>query len=392
MSLGSQPEVIALPQCTPHHQRKHWVKRMLDTLLNTVGGLAGKALAWQQQQVGHPRAEITLDGALLSALSPRLMSLTLTDYRGFTADTLTLELDDTDGKLALPPRGAKLSIALGWRDELLTHKGVFVVDEVQHQGPPDKLTISASSADFRAEFNVKREQSWHDITVGKVVQAIAARYSLVPAISQALIDIEIDHADQHDESDISFLTRMAEMLGAVATIKAGRLLFIIPGQGLSASGQPLPAVELTRQDGDGHSFTIADRDAYTGVTAHWLDLKQGKKQITTVSGAKQGDYLAGTAGNVHVMRTTYRSEKNAKRAAAAKWDELRRGAAQFSITLAKGRADLYPELPVILRGFKPEIDSAHWVIVEVGHQLGGGGYTTELKLELKSHENDAGEI
>jgi hypothetical protein len=33
-------------------------------------------------------------------------------------------------------------------------------------------------------------------------------------ISEALIDIEIDHADQTEESDMSFLTRMAEMLGA----------------------------------------------------------------------------------------------------------------------------------------------------------------------------------
>jgi hypothetical protein len=32
-------------------------------------------------------------------------------------------------------------------------------------------------------------------------------------ISEALIDIEIDHADQTEESDMSFLTRMAETCG-----------------------------------------------------------------------------------------------------------------------------------------------------------------------------------
>lgn len=48
---------------------------------------------------------------------------------------------------------------MGWKGESLTRKGTFVVDEVSHEGPPDKLTISANSADFREEFNVKREVS-----------------------------------------------------------------------------------------------------------------------------------------------------------------------------------------------------------------------------------------
>ncbi|MGK3384805.1 hypothetical protein ACSLOB_29880, partial [Escherichia coli] len=43
------------------------------------------------------------------------------------------------------------------------------------------------------------------------------------------MDIEIDHADQTEESDMSFLTRMAEMLGAITTVKSGNLLFIMPG-------------------------------------------------------------------------------------------------------------------------------------------------------------------
>ncbi len=64
------------------------------------------------------------------------------------------------------------------------------------------------------------EVSWHDVTVERVVSAIAHRYGLKPQISEMLMDIEIDHADQTEESDMSFLTRMAEMLGAITTVKA----------------------------------------------------------------------------------------------------------------------------------------------------------------------------
>ncbi len=47
----------------------------------------------------------------------------------------------------------------------------LIVDEIAHEGPPDRLTVSARSADFRDEFNVKREVSWHDVTVERVVPA-----------------------------------------------------------------------------------------------------------------------------------------------------------------------------------------------------------------------------
>ncbi len=165
------------------------------------------------------------------ALTRRVISLAMTDNRGFEADQLTLTIDDSDGGVRLPKRGQTLGLSLGWKGEALTDKGTFIVDEVTHEGPPDRLTITASSADFRQEFNVKREVSWHDVTVGQVVSAIAYRYGLKAQISASLAEVEIDHADQTEESDISFLTRMADMLGAIATVKNGALLFIVPGQG-----------------------------------------------------------------------------------------------------------------------------------------------------------------
>lgn len=169
--------------------------------------------------VPSPDIDITINNNTLANLTERLMTLTLTDNRAFEADRVTLTLDDTDGQLQLPPRGARLRVMIGWRGESLVNKGTYVVDEVAWEGPPDKLIITASSADFREEFNVRREVSWHDVTVKQVVSAIAHRYGLKTQISEILMDIEIDHADQTEESDISFLTRMAEMLGAIATVK-----------------------------------------------------------------------------------------------------------------------------------------------------------------------------
>jgi phage protein D len=110
-----------------------------------------------------------------------VISLEITDNRGFEADELKITLDDSAGLFELPSRGAELSVSLGWRNQPLVYKGVYIVDEVAHSGPPDHLEITARSADFRSEFNVKREVSWHDVTVERVVSAIARRYKLTPS-------------------------------------------------------------------------------------------------------------------------------------------------------------------------------------------------------------------
>ena len=339
----------------------------------------------------------------------RLISLTLTDNRGFDADQLDLELDDADGQLAMPVRGAVVKLFLGWKGQALIGKGEFTVDEVEHQGAPDTMTIRARSVDFRGTLNSRREVSYHDTTLGAVVTQIAERNNLKPVLAAGFAALAVSHIDQTQETDTKFLTRLASLYGAVAAIKAGRLLFLRPGSGVTASGKPIPQLTITRQDGDRHSFSIADRGAYTGVTASWLHTKDPKpkkvkvkrkprekhlralehpaakkKKVTTTKTpeAREGDYLAGTEDNVFALTTVYATKAAAMRAAKAKWDTLQRGVAEFSLTLAMGRADLFPETPVRVSGFKAVIDAQPWLISKVTHNLSGSGYTTTLDFEV----------
>lgn len=55
--------------------------------------------------------------------SDRLINLTMTDNRGFEADQLDIELDDADGQISMPPRGATLTLWLGWQGAALIKKG-----------------------------------------------------------------------------------------------------------------------------------------------------------------------------------------------------------------------------------------------------------------------------
>lgn len=348
-----------------------------------------------------PAFSIVIEGKdVTTVLDTRLMSLTLTDNRGFEADQLDMELDDADGLIALPRRGAVIQLALGWKGQPLFPKGAFTVDEIEHSGTPDRLTIRARSADFRETLNTRREKSWHQTTVGEVVKEIAARHNLNMALGKDLTDKALDHLDQTNESDASFLMKLARQYGAIASVKDGNLLFIRQGLGRTASGKPLSVITITRKAGDGHRFTLADRGAYTGVIASWLHTREPRKKETTSvkrrrkknttpkePEAKQGDYLVGTDENVLVLNRTYANRSNAERAAKMQWERLQRRVASFSLQLAEGRADLYTEMPVKVTGFKQPIDDAEWTITTLTHSVSpDNGFTTSMELEVKIDE------
>ncbi|EBP3998761.1 phage late control D family protein [Salmonella enterica subsp. enterica] len=358
---------------------------------------------------GEKNASTNNANATTKIMASRLISLSLTDNRGFEADTLTVTLSDADGRLSLPRRGATLKLALGYRGQRLTDKGSYTVDEVEHSGAPDTLTITARSADFRDSLNVQREQSWHNLTLDDIARTVATRNKLKCRVAAPFASVSVDHSDQTNESDGSYLTRLGKQYGFAVSVKNGTLLLLEPGSNTTASGKPVPPVVITRQSGDSHSFRICDRDAYTGVIAHYLNTrntgqqkvhvrrkqKQAEQQpVTTPPGhatgnRHQGDYMVGSDENLLVLRHTYANRGNAERAALSAWKRLQRGTASFSITLATGRPEITPEYPVRVQGFKPEIDSAKWTITRVTHTLNDSGLITGLEMEVSANDATA---
>ena len=370
-------------------------------------------------------------------ISTRLMSLTLTDSRGFEADQLDIQLNDADGMLSLPPRGAILSLGLGWKNEPLTYKGEYTVDEVEHTGAPDSLTIRARSADLRGALTNQQERSFHRTTLGAIVKQIAEENQLKPQISSEMANINIAHIDQANESSINLLQRLAKEHDAIATVKNGSLLFMPAGRGKTVNGQEIPILIITRQQGDSHRFSIAEGDNYEGVKAYWHNTTTGKrgeviwdkhskvqktvkptmKKVTRVKKDNKGKSIKGKDGKsvkvttyvkgkgrkvnqvsgtqiqsnsekIKTLRHTYASEQSAMNAVKRHFDKLQRGVATFSLNLAVGDAELIPEMPIQLQGFKTEIDSNDWIISQVTHNVSpDSGFTTQIECELKVEED-----
>lgn len=359
---------------------------MIDAALSRVTGFLKDTVDRYKRDAAYPvpAFRVTVDGNDIAQLiSPRLMSLELTDNRGIEADQLSITLSDHDGLLLIPPKGAVVRLWLGWSDTGLVDKGTYTVDEIEHSGAPDMLSIRARSADLRKALKAKRERSWSNTTLGDVLGDIAIGNGLTATIAGELDGLPILQLDQANESDANLISRLGEEFDAVASVKAGCLLCMPAGGGKTASGLDLPHITLTRADGDQHRYLLADRDSYDGVRAYFYDVNSAKKQ----------EAIAGGGENLKDLRHTYSDKQSALRAARAEFNRLRRGSATLSYTLAVGRPDLIPELTYTLQGVKTEIDEIIWYGGNVQHNLSpDNGYTMSLELESKLPEDTVDDL
>ncbi|WP_137681159.1 contractile injection system protein, VgrG/Pvc8 family [Aurantiacibacter suaedae] len=328
--------------------------------------------------------KVTLDGRdLTDTLAPILIAITITEKRGDEADQLDITLSDADGLIEIPRKGATLKVQLGWKQGTglpigLIDKGTYVVDEVTWRGNPDTISITARSADMTDALRVRRERSFVDQSVKTIVETIAAANGLAAKVDANLGAKIVPALGHGAKSDAALLKALGDRFDAVATIKAATLIFAAIGSGRTAGGSELPVEMLTRSDTDGSGeYSRVDQNDRAGVTARWHNRETGTRETVTIGGKGEGRPVR--------LRQVYASEADARQAAIAENSRLSRQLAKMTIKLCFGRPDIFPERPIALSGFKPEIDARRWIVAECTHTMdGSGGLVTGLSLEAAS--------
>lgn len=305
----------------------------------------------------------------------RFISGTLTDNRALELDTFELILSDFDGKLAIPRKGVKVNLQIGYEYEKLIDRGSFIVDTVGHSGPPDTVKISCKSGNFDySAMKTAKKKSYHKITIGQLINDFATEYDLKAKVDERLAKIVIDHIDQADESNANLITRLAVQYDAVATIKAGTLIFLPHGKGATADGTETPTITITRNDQDTHDWNAADRSRYTGVVAKWWH--SGTKNDKTVK--------VGNEGNMKQIQIRYATEAEARTAAQTEWQKLQRELATIRIVIADAPPNIFAESILILNKWnKKEIDRDDWLATQVAYSFDNNGISCSLNAETR---------
>lgn len=302
-------------------------------------------------------------------IKDRLLRLTVTDEAGTKADTVEIELDDRDGLIELPTPGAPMMVFLGYRETGLIPMGLFTSDEVTVSAPAATLTIRAKAADLGGGIKDQKTRSWDKMTIGDIVATIAGEHGLTAKVADRFSAILIEHIDQTDESDISFLDRLGRDNDALVSVKGGALVFMGKGQGRTVSGLPIPPRPILSRDTTSWTLTLTTREAYKSVTAAWQDAKSAKRQEVT----------AGEGAPVLKLRHVHATEEEAITAATGKLAEVERGADTFDATLP-GDPLIAAEARVLAVGFRAGV-SGLWSIKTATHELSGSGFTTSISAE-----------
>lgn len=328
----------------------------------------------------QPKAawRVTLDGADLTAkLAPMLVSLRLSEKDGEEADQLEIVLDDSKGNVAIPPEGATLRVWLGWERGTavtpgLVDKGAFKVDEASWSGPPNRITLTARSADLAQSFRTRRNRTWKDGTIGDIVGVIAQEHSLTARCHADLASRAVKVAEQGNKSDMQFLRDLARRHDASAVVKAGCLIFAPKGAATTASGSALPDAVLLRERCNQIDWKRAARErAQDGAEAQWHDPQEAKRKTHSTGGS-----------NRKRLKKVYASEGDASAAAGAEAARLKRAAASLSATLAYGNPALSPGMMITATGFKDVIDQTTWLIASAEHSMDAGGLKTRIEMEV----------
>lgn len=304
----------------------------------------------------------------------RLISCSLSDQGTDQVDELSLQLSNHDGQLELPEPGAKLHIWLPdhtAQHTTLVDMGEFNVDTIETGGPPTTLSIRATSTDITNSLKTQREQSWDDTTLGDVFQEIASRNQLEPQFDETLAARAIKHLDQTTESDLSLINRLGKEHDAIATAKSGKLVLMPIGTDTTSAGAPLPTLIIDISACTNWRYQKS-KTTYTGVTAHYQNREEAKRESVTV----------GSAENPFVMRKTSPDKDIANTHAKTRWETLKRGEQSLSLDLENLLLDATTAVAIQLTGFTHNIPDSGWVIASANHNMSGSGHNTSLQLEF----------
>jgi phage protein D len=314
-----------------------------------------------------PAFRIVADGSdVTAAMADRLLSIRINDQAGQQSDSLEIALDDRGALLPVPRSGSWLRLWLGYSTggQLPAYMGAFAVDEVELSNGPRSMVIKATAAQTAPELvKEQRTQSWHGTTLGAIAQEIGKRNGLQVVLQGGIGSAQIKHEDQTNESDQSFLTRLAEKYKATIKPADGKLVIVPRGAGIGGT------VAISASEVSSWRCTLKNRGAYGQVKVKYLDRKLNKEKIETFG--EKGPLP------VYQEKQLFRSQAEAKAAAESRLQSLKAGEVRISLQMP-GRPQINAEGLVTLQGFRAYVDGT-WNIKSVMHEYGSGGYTTTVE-------------
>ena len=233
-----------------------------------------------------PSYQIKIDQKELAPdITGRIQSITVSDEEGMESDSISIDFEDSDGNLALPKRGVRVEVAMGYVGKI-SPVGAFIVDEVELE--TGRLSVSGKGFDTDKSLKTMKTRSFKAKKLADVIKKISEENGLqakvAPDFSATVFAKELV---QQNESDLNLLTRLAKSHNAVFKIQGSTLLFALKNSGKTGSGQDLPEVEINVSSEISWNVIFSGRSEYRKVIAKVYDIDTGES-IEVVAGEPKG--------------------------------------------------------------------------------------------------------
>ena len=159
-------------------------------------------------------------------VSPYVTSIEYTDVEHGESDELQITFEDSEKLWQgawIPTKGDALRAYIGYEAEKLLNCGVFEIDELEYDTPPDVITVKGLATGIKKPLRQKNSQGYENKTLKQIAKEIADKhgYTLVGEVA----DIRVDRITQNKERDLTFLTKLAEEYGYIFKIAENNLVF-----------------------------------------------------------------------------------------------------------------------------------------------------------------------
>ena len=307
-----------------------------------------------------------------------LISIAVTDYEAKTSDSVELVIDNRE-QYPAPAKGSQFQVWMGYAETGLTNMGTFQVDSWKKKGRPRTLIVSAKAVGFTTEIKSPKSRSYHQMTVGGIVNQVAGYSGLSAIVHPSLSAISIGHLDQSNESDLHFMTRLGERVGGNFKLANGGMIMNLAGSGTLPSGSPAPVFSISETDATVKEWEASgnERGSYGSAQAFWQDTKQGQRQTVSV----------GSGNPVYRIRSLFKTQVEAQQSAQARLSALNRGKISLDLSLW-GNPDIFAGARVQAGDFDPDVDGLFGIKM-AKHKIDGSGFDTNLNCE--SAKEDGGD-
>ena len=284
------------------------------------------------------------------------------DEEGDVADQITLVIEGTFKK---PKYEDELKLWIGTQENGLFYCGLFSVQTSTYKdGSKTSMVITATSANFSKNLKVKRNQSYENASIKKIMQIIASRHEL--EVASDFDDIYILHLEQTNESDLHFMKRLAAEYNALFAVKNNKIVFKHKIKDNKKSSS-LPRFKLPRDEDTDISIQNADKTLYYSCQAVWHDTKENKQQSVTV----------GDGEPIKLIKDSFESMADAKIKAEA---TLQKANAGIKVgTISNYGFELYAGGILEVSG-TPE-DDGDYSIKRASHILDENGWNVTIDIE-----------